>query len=161
DFVGCSRAGRDRQMLDLVRAGQMSGSVIGHTATDRVPRTAIEDKFVAQRQDMPIAVEPDLDLVQLVARMGRALEMLVPVLDPAPRPPQPARQKRDHQILGVDMTFEAEPATDIECQTPHSRFWKAEDRGHLSAHPMHDLSRGPNRYCIGPRVVNGGDTAAL
>src|SRR5215472_688411 len=98
----------------------MSGGVIGHTAADRVPRTAIEDKFVAQRQDMPIAVEPNLDLVQLVARMGRALEMLVPVLDPAHRPPQPARQKRDHQILGVNMTLEAKATADIERHTPHS-----------------------------------------
>ena len=87
--------------------------------------------------------------------------MLLPVLDPAHRPPEPSRQKRDDQILGVDMTLEAEPATDIERQTPHPRFRQAQDRGDLAAHPMHNLGRRPDRYRIGPRVVDGDDTAAL
>src|SRR5271165_119680 len=81
DLVGCGRARRDGEMLDLVGAGQMSGSVVGHTTTDRVPRPAIDDEIVAQRQDVSITVKADFDLVQLVARMRRGQQMLVPVMD--------------------------------------------------------------------------------
>ena len=54
-------------MVDLVGAGQMSGGVVGDTPTDRVPRAAIDDEIVAQRQDVAIIIESDLDVVQLVA----------------------------------------------------------------------------------------------
>ena len=124
----------------------MRGGVVRHAAPDRVPCAAIEDEIVAQSQDLAVTVKADLDLVQLVARMGRALEVLLAVLDPAHRPAEPARQKRDYQILGVDVTLEPEPATNVERQTPHTRFRQAQDRGNLPAHPMHDLGRRPDRY---------------
>src|SRR5215472_16617586 len=87
--------------------------------------------------------------------------MLVPVLEPSHRAPEPPCQIRDHQILGIYMALDAEPAADIERDAAHPRFRQAENRSHLAAHPMHDLSGRPDCYGVRPRVVDGDNAAAL
>src|SRR6266849_4957593 len=87
--------------------------------------------------------------------------MLVPVLEPAHRPTKSSGEKRDQQILGVDVTLDAKAAADIESQTPYPRFRQTEDRGGLAPHPMHDLGGRPYRHGVGPRVVGSDDAPAL
>ena len=60
----------------------MNRGVVGDARADRVPGAAIDDVVVAQRQDPTIIVKGDLDVVQLIARMGGAHHVLAPLLDP-------------------------------------------------------------------------------
>ena len=63
-------------MLDLVGAGQVDRGVVGDPRADRVPGAAIDDVVVAKGEDAAVIVEPHLDIVQLVARMRGAHQML-------------------------------------------------------------------------------------
>ncbi len=108
--------------VDLVRAGQMRGGVVDHAGADRIPGAAIDHKTVAQRQDAALFVEADLHVVDLVARMARADQMLAAVLDPLHRPAEPARQERDQQIFRIDVALDAETAADIERDAAHARL---------------------------------------
>ncbi len=126
-------------MLDLVGAGQVDRGVVGDARADRVPGTAIDDVIVTDREDPTPIVKADLNVVQLVARMRRAHQMLAPLLDPAHRLAEPPGEKRDQQILRVDMALAAEPAADIGRDDAHPLLGEAEDEGRLAAQPMHDL----------------------
>ena len=70
----------NRQRVDLVGAGQMDGRVVDHAGADRIPRAAIDDETVTQRQDAARLVEAYLDLVDLVARVRGGEEVLAAVL---------------------------------------------------------------------------------
>ena len=160
-LVGDDDPARGRQVLDLVGAGQVDGGVVGDAGPDRVPGAAIDDVVVADREDMAVIVKADLDIVPLVARMGRAHQVLAALLDPAHRPAEPAREERDQQVLGVDMALAAKAAADIERDAAHPRLGQAEQRGGLAPHPMHHLGRGPDRRRVGARIVGADDAAAL
>ena len=161
DLVGDDDPARRRQILDLVRPGQMDGGVVGDPRADRVPGPAIDDVVVAQRQDPAVVVKGDLDIVQLVARVGGAHHVLAPVLDPAHRAAELAREKGDEQVFGIDMPLAAKPAADIERDAAHPRLGQAEQRSGLAPHPMHNLGRRPDRRRLGAPVVGGDDPAAL
>jgi uncharacterized protein (DUF427 family) len=45
----------------------MHRGVVDHAGADRIPRAAIDDEMVAQRQDAAFVVEAHLDVVHLVA----------------------------------------------------------------------------------------------
>src|SRR5258706_10759106 len=100
----------------------MDGGVVDHAGADRIPCPAIDNEAVAQRKNAAVAVEADLDVVQLVARMTRADQMLAAVLDPLHRPPQPARQERNQQVFRIDGPLEAEAAADVERDATHARL---------------------------------------
>src|SRR5439155_21322343 len=102
-LVGGDDPARRREVLDLVGAGQMHRGVVGDARADWVPRAAIDDVVVADRQDAAVIVEADLDIVQLVARMRRGDEMLAPLLDPAHRPGELPGEERDQEILRLGM----------------------------------------------------------
>src|SRR4029077_378624 len=108
NLVGDHDLSRGRQILDLVWAGQVDGGVVGDTGPDRVPGAAIDEVIVAQCEDAAVIVEPDFDVVQLIARMRRADQVLAPVFDPAHRPPKFACEERDQQVFRVDMALAAE-----------------------------------------------------
>ena len=95
----------DGEVVDLVGPGQMHRGVVGDAGADRIPGAAIDDEAVAEREDAAVVVEADLDVVDLVARMAGAHEMLAPVLDPAHRPFTSARQERNQQVLGIDVAL--------------------------------------------------------
>ena len=139
----------------------MNGGVVGDARADRVPGAAIDDVVVAQRQNAAIIVKADLDVVQLVARMGRAHQMLAPVLDPAHRPAEPAGEEGDQQVLGIDVAFAAKAAADIERDAAHARFRQAQKRGRLAPNPVHHLGRGPDRHRVGARIIGADDAAAF
>ena len=106
----------------------MDRGVVGDAGADRVPGAAIDDVIVAQREDAAVVVEADLDIVQLVARMRRADQVLAPVLDPAHRPPELAGEECDQQVFGVDMALAAEAAADIERDAADPRLGQTQKR---------------------------------
>ncbi len=160
-LVGDGDAARGGQVLDLVGAGQMHRGVVGDARADRVPGAAIDQVIVAQRQDMAVIVKADLDIVQLVARMRRTHQVLAAAFDPAHRPAEPAGEKGDQEILGIDMALAAKAAADIERDAAHPRLGQTEQRGGFAPHPMHHLGRGPDRRRIGARIIGGDHAAAF
>jgi len=71
----------------------VDGGVVGDARPDRVPGATIDEVIVAQRKDTAVVVKPDLDIVQLVARMRRAHQVLAAPFDPAHRPAEFARER--------------------------------------------------------------------
>ena len=67
NLVGCGDPGIDRDSVDLVGTEEMHRGVVDHAGADRIPRAAIDDELVAQRQDAAFVVEAHLDVVHLVA----------------------------------------------------------------------------------------------
>ena len=147
-------------MVELVGAGQMHGGVVDDTGADRIPGAAVDDEAVAQREDAAFVVEADLDVVDLVARMAGAHEVLAPVLDPSHRPPHRAREERNQQVFRIDVSLDAEAAADVERDAADARLGQ-QQRGGLAPHPMHDLGRRPDRHRIGALVVERHDAAAF
>ncbi len=135
--------------------------VVGDARAERVPRAALDREFVAHHEDAAVVVVPHRHVMHLVARMGGAKEMLVPVLDPAHRATEPAREERDQQILGVDMSLDPEPAADIERDAAHPRLRHPQHMRRLAADPVHDLGRRPDRHRVAAAVVLGDDPAAF
>ena len=160
-LVGDGNLSRSSQILDLVRAGQVHRGVVGDAGADRVPGAAIDEVIVADREDAAVIVEADFDIMKLVARMGGAHQMFAALLDPAHRATEPMSEKRDQQILGIDVALAAEAAADIERDAAHPRLRQAEQRGGLAPYPMHDLGRGPDRRGVGARIVGADDAAAF
>jgi len=87
--------------------------------------------------------------------------MLAPVLDPLHGPAAAFRQKRDQQVLGIDVAFDTKATTHVERQATHARFRQPQHRGCLAAHPVHDLGRRPDGHSIGARIVLRNDTPAF
>src|SRR5262249_15461812 len=98
--------------------------VVNHAGADRIPRAAIDDELIAQRQDAAVVVKADLDIVDLVARMAGAHQMLAAVLNPLDRPPQPSGPEPNQQVSRVDVPLEAETAADVERDAAYARFRK-------------------------------------
>ena len=66
--------------------------------------------------------------------------MLVSVLEPAHRATDPMRQKRDQQILRIDVTLHPEATADVEREAPHLRFRQIEYRSGLAAPALEALT---------------------
>ncbi len=122
DLVGRRDPRADGEIVELVRAGQMHCGVIGNAGSDRVPGSAIDDEAVPKGQQSSFVIESDLDVVNLVARVTGAHEMFVPVLDPTNRPADGAREKRNQQILGIDVSLHAKSATHVKCDATYLRL---------------------------------------
>ncbi len=153
-LVGRHDARRRGEVRDLVGTGQMDGGVVGDARrrSDSTPRNR-RGTSSRKASDVAVGVEADLDLVQLVARMAGAQQMLLPLLDPAHRAPDRAGQERDQQVLGVDVALGAEAAADIERHAADPRLGQPQERGGRPAHPVHHLRRRPDRDRIGALVV--------
>jgi hypothetical protein len=87
--------------------------------------------------------------------------MLAAVFDPLHRPSQPAREEGDQQVFRINMPLEPEAPADVESDAAHPRLGKAQHRGRLAAHPVHDLGRRPDRHRIRARVVGADHAAAF
>ena len=139
----------------------MHGRVIGDAGTDRIPRAAIDEEAVAEGEQASVVIEADLDVVDLVARMAGADEVLVPVLDPFYRTADFARQERDQQVLRIDVPLDAEAAADVERDAADARFRHVEDVRGFAAQPVYDLASRPDAHAVGTRIVAADHAAAL
>src|SRR5205814_6458826 len=97
----------------------MHRGVVSDTGADRVPSAAIDEVIVADREDAAVIIEPDFDIMQLIARMGGAHQMFAAILDPAHRPAKPMSEKGDQQVFGIDVSLAAKAAADIERDAAH------------------------------------------
>ena len=149
------------EIVHVVGAQQVGGGVVGDARADRRVGARIDDEVVAEGEDPPRVVEPDLGVVDVVARMGGVEDVLVAVLHPAHRPADPAGEPGDYQVFRVDMPLAAEPAADIGRQHPDLLLRHAEREGELLPDPVNDLGRRPDGERVRPPVVLGGHAPAF
>ena len=128
-------------ILDMIRAQHMGNRITGNARADRRIRAGINQEGTGQGEDFTIIVEADLDIIDVIARMGRVEDVFVAILDPFDRAADFARQPGDQNVFGIDMSLAAETAADIGCYAAHAFFGHAERGRDLTPDPVHDLCR--------------------
>jgi hypothetical protein len=126
-------------MIDAIGTGEVRNRVVNHATADRIERADIGQEMVAIGDNPAVIVKTDLQVMNLVAGMAGAHEMLAPILDPFHRPADLARQKRNQQILGIDVPFYTEAAAYVRCNAANARLGNTQCCRHLASHPMHNL----------------------
>jgi len=101
----------------------MDCRVVDHASADWIPRSAVHDETITQRKNATFVVEANVHIVDLVARLTGAQQMLTAVLNPLYRPSELARQKRDQQIFRIDMPLDAKATADVKRNATHTSFW--------------------------------------
>jgi hypothetical protein len=107
------------------------------------PGAHVGDEPVDQGHDPPVAVEPDLRVVPLLARVIRRHEMLAPILDPLHRPREAHRGPRDQQVFGVELAPHAEPAAHLQLDEVDQVLGMAQEVGQHAPVEMRELGDPP------------------
>ena len=121
----------------------------------------VHQHVVDEGQDPAVARGRDLGLVNLLPGVVGGHHVLAAVLDPLDRPPQCDRRPRHQEVLGVELSANAEPAADIRLDEPDARLRQAEQIRQDAAVEVGDLRRSPDREHAGVAVVGGHQTAGL
>jgi hypothetical protein len=110
-----------------------------------VVHALVEEEAVVEGEDDPVPRRGQPDVVELLSRMGRALEMLPACLHPLDGPAQARGHHGDEDVLGIDGALGAERAAHVGCDHPHPVGGQTElvDQGLL--HEVRKLGRGPDR----------------
>ncbi len=108
---------------------------------------------------MPVGVGGDLVVVVAGVRGGQ--QVLGAVLDPAQRVIALERQRRQHDLLGVEPRLRAEPAADIGRDDAQAALLDIEDLAERDADRMRRLGRGINHDLVEPVVAISQDGAAF
>ena len=105
---------------NAIGTGQHSGREIDHArAMGAHIGALVVEEHVFEGEDAPLHVDRGAHLVPLLAGVVRCDEMLVPVLDPLDRTPQPERCEADQHVLGIKLAAHAEPATHVALEEMH------------------------------------------
>jgi hypothetical protein len=78
----------------------------------------IVEQPVAEAEEPPRAVERERELVDLLARMVAGAQVLLAILDPADRAPEPDRAEGNEEVLGVELPARPESAADVQLDGP-------------------------------------------
>ena len=112
----------------LVHAGQFGG---GHQRLDRAGErehrvgAGVAVDLRVQPEDPAFGVEGGPDLVALLVTVEGGGQVLLAVLGPAHRPPQPQRGRRHGHLLPADHALQPEPAADIRRDHPDGALRQA------------------------------------
>ncbi len=160
-LVGCHDSRRRGEVRNLVGTRQMDGGVVGDRDAHRIPRPTIDEERIPKGDDMALGVEADFDLVQLVARMAGAQQVLLPLFDPAHGAPDETGQEGDHQVFRVDVPLGAETSAHVQRHAADPRFGQLQEGRSRPANGVHHLCRRPDRHRIGSLVMSTNHATAL
>ena len=135
--------------------------VVGLHDAPGVVHALVEEEAVVQGKDDPITRRGEPDVVELLPRMGRALEMLPTHLHPLDGSAQARGDHRDQDVLGIDGALGAESAAHIGRDHPHPMGSQAELVDQSLLHEMRELGRGPHGDTAVARVRDGENGAGL
>ena len=100
----------------------------------------------AQPKELAVAVERELAVHDLIARLGIEQQPLAARRRPFHRPAQPARCPQHQHIVGIDVGLHAEAAADVWRHDADLRFGNVENcRRELAAEPVRILRRRVER----------------
>ena len=113
-----------------IRPGHLGGGDDRQDDSVRRVGAAVVDEVDVEREDVPVAVEPDLDLVHLPALLIDRGEVLLAVLGPFDGPAELHRRERDQQLVGVEQhDLRSEAAAHVWSDDVYIRFGKTEEHG--------------------------------
>ena len=116
-------------------------------------RAAVVNQRPAHALDAAVAVDRDLDVVELIAFLMGGGEMLAPVLDIFDRPSYRDRRRGDGEVFGIRLHFRAEAAAGVRRDHPDPVVRLA---GHAAidvAQLVRRLGVGPDGQRVGDRLV--------
>ena len=116
---------------------------------------------VADGDDPPLAREPQLDIVPLIALLRHRRQVLAARLDELDRLPEGARQERHQDVLGVDDGLGAESAADVLRDDAHGVLGQAEIAREQAPQDLRRLRRRPHRDLAEIGVPAGRDRSRL
>ena len=112
-LVGDGAAELDVGMADRVGVRQHDRAERRHDEAPvdaLAPVAHVGDATIAEREDAPLPVRRDFEIVDLVALLAHRHQVLLARLDPAHRAPQLACEMTDHDVLAVEGRLDAEAA---------------------------------------------------
>ena len=144
----------DGEVPDAEGAEHVAHRVVGLDDAPGVVGPLVEEEPVAEAEDLAVAGGRDLDVVELLARVGGALEVLAPGLDPLEGAAEPLGDEGDEEVLRVDRALGAEAAADVGRRHPDPVGRFAQRLGEDALEPVRDLRRAPDGEAAA-RVGNG------
>ena len=140
--VGIDVAKADSIGRDSIRSRHLRRRDDGQDDPVRRVRAAVVDEVVAQRQHAAVAVETDLDLVDLAALLVDRGEVLLSVLRPLHRAAELHRREWDEQLVRIEQhDLRSEPSSHIGSDDLDARLGKAEQDGKPAADRRGRLGR--------------------
>ncbi len=126
-----------------------------------VVHALVEEEAVVQGENDAVPRRGQPHVVQLLPRMGRALQMLPARLHPLDGPAEPHGGHGDQHVLGIDGALGAESAAYVGRDHPHPVSSEAEpvDQGLL--HEVRELGGGPHGDAAVTPVRDGEHGAGL
>ena len=144
--VGGHRAIRGLDVGDAVRAGRHPGGEYRQTEAGGIGiRAEVLTDDHPQRPDAPVAIEPHVDVVLLVASSGHLHHRFGSRLRELDGTAQPLRQQRRHEQFGIPDDLGAETAADVGSDHATTRLRDVEERGQVVAQVVRRLERRPER----------------
>ena len=131
-------------MVKLVRPGQ---EPTGHERLQPCrPRVTAVGADVGvehrvDRQQSAVGVETGLNLIVMVASMGRGLQMFDPVLNPRHRPVQTPRHLGHHQVFGIERGLDPEAPAGVTGNDADLMVGQAQNPSQLAPVDVRSLRR--------------------
>ena len=103
---------------DAMGTEQVGDGIVREHDAPGIVRAEVDPDVVAHGEHRPVAPRADLDVVNLVARMGRRHHVLAPVLGPLHRSPHRHRRRRDQQVFRIAIGLGPEAAAHVGRDDP-------------------------------------------
>ena len=103
--------------------------------------TGVVRQPVPESQEAALPVERDRELVDLLPRVIRRVQVLAAVLRPGDGPAEPPGAERDQEVLGVDLAARAEAPSDVQLDQAQALERETEHAGEDAPVHMDDLRR--------------------
>ena len=97
---------------------QVGDGIVREHDAPGIVRAEVDPDVVAHGEHRAVAPRADLDVVNLVARMGRRHHVLAPVLGPLHRPPHRHRGRRDQEVFRIAVGLGPEAAAHVGRDDP-------------------------------------------
>ena len=146
------RAGQDRCDLRRFKAG---GEWIGGICT------GIDHRFGVDANQRAVGFGVQRDVVVVLTTIGIAGELFAPILDPAHRMAEQAREEARAHFLGQQDALVAEAAADIGGHDANARLIQPETTSEARADDVWELRGGIDQQLLEPTIPGGDDTAAF
>ena len=160
-LAGHDRPHLERRVGDPVRPQHVADRVVRLHDPPGVVRALVEQEPVTEREDGPVPRRRQLGVVDLLARVRGALEVLAPCLDPLDGPPEPRRHHRDQDVLGIDRALGPEPAPHVGRDDTKLAGRQAERLPERALEPVGHLGRAPHGEPVAGRRRLGQDAPRL
>ena len=147
---------------NVVRSQQGALAVDRNRQTVRIVRTGVEQKRIADAENLSVCGQRHFGVVHLSAFLRRREKVFLPIFRPLERPAEPDRRPRDDAFFGIEHhDLRPEAAADERCDHLDLRFEQAEHLRQTVANGNWRLRRVPDRQFFRARIPSRDDRPIL